>query len=391
MGYIKPHIDETGIHIPLYTEIRDYLLEQACGIFGDDLYLENDSQDYQLICAFAEKMNDVNELAMQVYNNRGPLTSIGSGLDGVVKLNGIKRKEQTHSICPVIISGNPGTKIYNGIVKDTNDEKWNIGNVVIPESGQIEVMATCRSAGPVYADANTIIRIVTQTQGWLSVTNQVNATPGREIEADAILRSRQAISTANPSKTVMQGILGGIAAILNVTRYRGYENDTNVPDKHGIPGHSISFVVEGGQEEEIAQVIYLRKTPGSGTYGDVEVQIEDSTLEQPPIRFFRPKYINVFVQISVHPFPGFVSQTPVDIQKNICDYLNSIRIGEKLTVSALYVPAMAATPNIAAPLFSIQQLIIGKSSSDMSINDMDIKFNEVTRGILDHIQVSITE
>lgn len=392
MAYFKPHIDETGIHTPPYTDIRDHLVDAAKRIFGDDIYLGNDSQDYELICEFAEMASDTNDLAIQTYNNRGPLTAIGTGLDGVVKYNGIRRKEETRSICPVILSGEPGTKIYSGIVADEDGMKWGVGDVVLPESGEIEVEAVCRHFGAVYADAGRINKIVTQTRGWLSVLNRVNATPGCSIEADPILRARQSISTANPSRTVLQGIVGGIAALPDVTRYRVYENDTNIPDENGIPGHSNSCVVEGGFDGEIARVIYLRKTPGSGTYGDVAVDIEppQDEIDKPkPVCFWRPKYIDVHVLVQAKPLAGYVTQMAADIRDNVVRYLNSVTIGESLATSALYVPAMTATPVITAPLFSIHDLLIGMDPDNLSSDDLPIRFNEVTRGVPDHVRVEL--
>lgn len=390
--YLKPRIDGDGIHIPLYSDIVEYLVQKAKGIYGDDIYLEIDSQDYQMISAFAEITNDANELAVMVYNNRSPASAIGPGLDGVVKLNGLGRKGETHSLCAVVISGEPGTKIYGGIVAGRTEEKWDIGDVTIPESGEVEVTATCREAGAVYADAGTITKIVTQTRGWWAVTNRVNATPGQAIERDPALRARQAISTANPSRTVLQGMEGAVAALLNVTRYRAYENDSNVPDENGIPGHSNSLVVEGGDDYDIAFIINQRKTPGSGTYGDVEVQIEasETTLESPPpICFFRPTYVDVWVLVQVKPLAGYVTQLTADIEQSLQDYLNSIRIGDNLTVSALYAAAMASTPNISAPAFSITRLLIGAAENELSTDDMPIKFNEVTRGVPGHVKVQL--
>ena len=53
MAYFSPYIDGTGMHIPLYQEIVDKLVEDMKQIFGDDIYLEADSQDYQQISIFA--------------------------------------------------------------------------------------------------------------------------------------------------------------------------------------------------------------------------------------------------------------------------------------------------------------------------------------------------
>lgn len=91
MAYFAPYIDETGLHIPTYSDILDDQLQQAKNIFGQDLYLGTDSQDYQYISTFAVKMSDTLQAVQFAYDSHGPGSAIGTALDGLVKLNGIKR------------------------------------------------------------------------------------------------------------------------------------------------------------------------------------------------------------------------------------------------------------------------------------------------------------
>ena len=76
MAYTAPYIDDAGLHIPSYVDIRDDLVDQFKQIYGQDIYLENDSQDYQMISAFALKTYDTMQLLQIVYNNRSPKTAV---------------------------------------------------------------------------------------------------------------------------------------------------------------------------------------------------------------------------------------------------------------------------------------------------------------------------
>ena len=87
MAYFAPYIDDSGLHIPTYQDIMDYLEEQVRLIFGNDIYLGDDAQDYQLLSVFAAKLFDVMQLAELNYNNRSPSTAIGSALDTLVALS----------------------------------------------------------------------------------------------------------------------------------------------------------------------------------------------------------------------------------------------------------------------------------------------------------------
>lgn len=393
MTYFTPYIDEGGLHIPTYPDIRDHLIEQARLIFGQDIYLGNDSQDYQFISIVADKIHDAYQTSQLVYNNRGPASAIGGGLDGVVKLNGISRKAATRSTCIVEIIGDPNTKILNGIVQDKrNKYNWDLPpEITIPFTGKIEVMAICQVYGPAFVDIGDIDTIVTPTQGWSSVYNSTKATLGQAREKDSELKARQAVSTALPSKTVLDGTKGAIAAIKNVTRYRVYENDTNETDANTLPPHSICAVVEGGDNYEIAESIYMKKTPGCYTYGDIEVNVIDSygQATYPPIRFFRPRYKEIYTTITIKKLRGFTSDTMDNIIFNITEYLNSIAIGDNLSVSAIWGVALSAMTDLRTPSFSIVSVEVGLTSENQSSEDIIMSFNEVTRGNIENIVVNV--
>ena len=75
MAYFAPYIDDAGLHVPTYADIRDDLVDDFKKIYGDDLYLGNDSQDYQMISAFALKTYDTIQLLQIVYNNQSVKTA----------------------------------------------------------------------------------------------------------------------------------------------------------------------------------------------------------------------------------------------------------------------------------------------------------------------------
>lgn len=396
MAYFKPYVDETGLHLPLYQDVLDELNDACRRIFGADLYLEPDSQDYQVNAEVADLWSDVANLAQLVYNNRSIQFAKGVSVDGLLKINGLKRLKASRSIVVLTCSGTPGTVIKNGIVTDSiGDIMWELENTVIPEGGSVDVYATCRTPGEIYADAGTLTQIVTQTRGWESVTNRVNAVPGKNIETDAAAKARQAISTARPSKTVLQGLIGGIAEIPGVLRYRVYENDTGETDEHGIPEHSVCCVVEGGDPSEIGTEIYLRKTPGCGTYGDVEVEItpENPELDSPPpMCFFRPSYIDVFVKIRVKRRTGYVDALAEQIKESVTGFINSLDIGESVSVSLLEAVAQSVVPDLRSPVFTLSPtvpVVIGTEQGSLEEADIEIDFRQAARCIVDNVEVVV--
>ncbi|MBY6900339.1 baseplate J/gp47 family protein [Clostridium botulinum] len=390
MAYFAPYIDKTGLHMPTYIDVRDRLVEDARLIFGQDIYLGEDSQDYQWIATVSEKIYDAFQISQSVYNNRAPNTAIGTGLDSIVKINGIKRKAKDYSKCPVIISGVKNTTIKNGIVTDKGNIKWNLPyTVTIPESGQIEVMAVCQIPGPIVANPGDITEIYNPTFGWNGVYNEVNAELGAYVEEDPKLRKRQSQSTAQASSSILEGTRGAVAQVNKVRRSKVYENDTNQINELGLPEHSITVMVEGGKDEEIANAIFIHKGPGCFTNGDITIKVTDEKREVTPIRFFRPTYIDIDVTINIKPLNGYTTDTTESIKKNLQTYLNSMEIGANLSLSSLWGAALQAMPNLMDPMFSITGITAARVGEEQKAEDIELKFNEVCRGNINYITANL--
>lgn len=390
MAYFAPYIDRTGLHMPTYLDIRETLIEDAKSIFGQDIYLGEDSQDYQWITTVSEKIYDAFQIAQQVYNNRGPSVAIGSGLDSIVKINGIKRKPATYSKCIVTISGIKSTVIKNGIVTDKGNIKWNLpSTITIPESGKIDVWATCELSGPIVANPGDITGIYNPIYGWNGAYNEGNAELGSSIEDDAKLRKRQSQSTAQASLTMLEGTSGAVAQIKNVRRSKVYENDTNLIDERGLPPHSITAVVEGGEDKDIANAIWIHKGIGCFTNGDTTIKITDKKGQVTPINFFRPQYVDIEIIINIKKLNGYTTETTESIKKNLQTYLNSMEIGANLSLSSLWGIALQAMPNLMDPMFSITSITAAKVGEEQKTEDIEMKFNEVCRGNINYITANV--
>ena len=381
MAYFSPYIDGTGMHIPLYQEIVDKLVEDMKQIFGDDIYLEADSQDYQQISIFARMIYDSYNLALLAYNNRTPKDAVGIGLDNIVALAGIQRKPATASTVVLTITGVDGTKISNGEVSDDNGNYWELPDeVIIPSSGIIDVTATSKEKGNVFALPNTITNINTPVYGWLSVTNKQASSAGIDVENDFELRGRFSLSVLGPSSSIFESLQESLAAIPGVTRVRGYENDTsatstgtvppNVPA--GIPSHTISFVVEGGNDVDVATELYMKKTPGCGTFGTTTVKLQSVKGNILAVNFYRPKYTNVKVKITIKQLDGYTSDYVDKMQEAISTYITEMSIAEALYNSVLISVALEAMNSKNYPAYTVTKVECSTDNgSTWSTNDVN--------------------
>lgn len=390
MSYTAPYIDEYGMHIPTYNDILSDLVESMKNIFGSDIYLDEDSMDYQQLSIFARKIYDTNSLAMLVYNNRTANTSVGVGLDNLCALVGIKRKPATFSECQLTITGDPGTVITNGKASDGTHD-WNLPNeVTIPSNGSIVVQSVCNDSGNVMAAPNTINIIATPLYGWVGVTNQYSATPGRDIESDANLRARYYVSTMLPASSIFDSLTASIGAISDVKRVKGYENDTNEETQEGFPPHSVTFVVEGGEDGEIAEMIYNKKTPGCYTNGSTDIEVTSDVGNVTHIRFDRPNYVNVYVQVSLTKLTGFNDSTVENIKQALVDYINSAGIADTIYRQVLISIVIGQLSSITSPEFSVSDVKISKDGTSYVSSDLPLQYADAAASTIDKISVVVS-
>lgn len=373
------YVDATGFHYPDYPTVLQYLTDEYKAIYGADTYLAPDSQDGQWLAIQALAIFDTMQVAAAVYSSFSPLTAQADALSRNVKINGIKRRAATYSTADLLIVGTAGTVINNGQAEDTLSQKWNLpASVTIPPGGSIIVTATAAEIGSITAGPNTINKIATPTLGWQSVDNAAAATIGDPVETDAELRRRQTFSTALPSLTVLDGTIGAVASVSGVTRFRGYENDSDATDANGIPAHSIAIVAEGGDTQAIGEAIAIKKTPGTGTYGTTTVTTFDQHGLPNLINFFRPTPATIRVEVTIQALTGYTTGFASLIAAAVAASIQALEIGDDVLITKLYVPANL--PGTAAgATFDITQLRIKKNAGAFGTSNLTLAFNEVAK------------
>ena len=371
------YVDATGFHYPDYPTVLEQLKDEYRTIYGNDVYLEADSQDGQWVAVMALAIFDTMQVAASVYNSFSPLTAQSDALSRNVKINGIRRRVATYSQVDLRIVGQVGTTINNGQAEDTLGQKWNLPvSVTIPVGGEITVTAQAADIGDVSAAAGTITKIATPTLGWQTVENLLPAVEGEPVESDAELRVRQTVSTAIPSLSVLDGTVGAVASLAGVIRFRGYENDSNATDANGIPAHSIAIVVEGGDAQAIGDAIATKKTPGTGTYGTTTVTTYDQYGLPNLINFFRPTPATIGVEVTIQALTGYTTGFADLIAAAVAAQINALEIGDDVLITKLYVPANLPG-NPAGSTFDITQLRIKKNAGAFGTNNLTLAFNEV--------------
>lgn len=435
MTYQPPSIGPTGLIIPSFSDIDNYLISQFLAIYGPAQYLGPDAQDRQDIDVRALQASDVMQAIQAVVLAWNPQTAVGVSLDLLGQLTQTVRKLATNSTVNLTLFGAAGTVVNSGVVQDVNGQMWNLPTqpVTIGPGGTITAVATAQQAGNITANIGSVTQIVTPTAGWTSVTNLAAATPGVPIEPDSSFRARIKISQSKPSLSLLAGTEAAILAVNGVTRASVWENqygwtagfgvctsdgtgarkvtmltgypldnsdvnqsiniagtsylitdvswpvvtvNTQVPvlpsanyyvgGPHALgPPHSITSVVEGGTDADVAQAIYDNKNPGVLTNGTTVVSVTDPLnggigLN---IAFYRLQPVSVYISITVQKLAGYTTATSAAIQQHIVDYLNSLGIGQPVIQSEIYGAALLARPDPDNPLFSIISVQMGTQTA----------------------------
>ncbi|EAA0641945.1 hypothetical protein DLV06_16530 [Shigella flexneri] len=357
-----------GISAPDYQTILDTLTSYFRQIYGSDAYLEPDSKDGQMVALVALAVHDANNTAIGIYNSFSPTTAQAAALSSNVKINGITRKVATNSTADLLLTGTAGTTITNGSARDKNGIIWNFpASVAIGVDGTVLVTATCANSG------------------------SVAATVGSPAETDAELRIRQGQSVALPSITPFEGVDGAIANVAGVTRHKLYENDTGATDSNGLPPHSISAIVDGGDVTEIAQTIRGSKGQGTATYGKTSVTVPDTYGNPHVISFSRSTDVPIFVAITLKVFTGYTSQIGEQIKQAVADYINGLTIGDDVLLSRIYSPAnLGVVSGGNARYYDITDLLIGKSSGSVSASNIDIAYDASASCSTANISITVT-
>jgi uncharacterized phage protein gp47/JayE len=396
-------IDANGISAPTFEDIFASFQAAYQQIYGTDTDLDPDSQDGQWLAVQSQIVYDANQATIAAYLSYSPSFAQGVGLSSVVKINGIRRQAPSNSTVDVVLTGQAGTTINNGIVGDAFNNNWDLpAQVIIPAAGAITVTATAEVAGATLAAPNTVTTMVTMVPGWQSVTNPLSATAGAPVETDAELRMRQTVSTSISAITPRLSILGALENVAGVTRAQVYDNDTDATDVNGVPPHSIACVVEGGDATDIATTILEKKNTGCGTYGTTTIVVVDSMGVSQTIDFFVLQEQQVYVAITLLPLVGYQDSTGQLIIASVVAALNGLGIGQVVYAEWLHPPAdlqgdvaLAATGLPPATLdhltltYVLQTLYIGGAANPTSAANLVVPFTSAAASSTANVTVTV--
>jgi uncharacterized phage protein gp47/JayE len=230
----------------------------------------------QLVDAEAAYLAQTNAEFLYIASMLNPRTSEGVWQDALGYIYFLSRKVAQPTLVTVTCSGLQGTEIPAGAqMRDDDGVRYELtSTVTIPAGGSVDAVFQCLEAGPIECPAGTLTTIVTVIPGWDSGTNAAAGVIGRNRESQADFENRRFASVAKNSHGSVFSLQGALADLDGVVDCQVLENPTSsTVTKHGvsIPSHSVAICIYGGDDDAIAETIYMKKDAGCGTTGGTTV------------------------------------------------------------------------------------------------------------------------
>ena len=309
-------LDRNGLQLKTLTEIRDELVQDFQGIYGNNINVDQNSQDGQQLNIYAQGAVDLREILQRINAGFDPDQASGRILDQRVAINGISRESGTYTTTPVEITVDralnlvglddqsdklqPTVSNLYTVRDNAGTEFYLLDSISIVAPGIQSLTFRAAEIGSVEIQVNTITEPVTVISGVTNINNPSGALSiGRNEESDTALKIRRRQSVAIPSIGYLDGIEASLVALEGVVNARVYENVTSVIDSNGIPPHSIWAIVEGGSPTEIGRAIAAKKSSGSGMRGVQSVDIPRPNGSSIIINYDEPGSEDLYIRFSI--------------------------------------------------------------------------------------------
>lgn len=378
---------ETGQY-PLFDINDDTVLSQVIGVFAAELEI-----------AWKE--------LSEVYAQFDPQMNTGAGQSGTVQINAITRKAGSYSQILISVSGKANSTIQRGakISDAKGDYVFEIDNsldLVGTEGSTVEVEGTATALykgelRPPNGAVNTIQTPHFQNPplGWFGVSNTALIKLGTNEETDSELRKRQQRSTALTSYRHVDAIWAALLNIDGVTYARVYQNSSNYPeDSRGIPYKEVAAIVEGGNPEEITDVLFYRLPTGQIGFGNTTVEKKDNQNILYPISFSRPSFLPIYIRMTLRIYDS--TEWPSNggdlIRQYIIEYAkyNSIDADIGFPPGTDVIRSRLYTPINAVQGHSVLKLELSRDNTSFQEADIPVEWNQLAVFLPENIVIYLT-
>jgi uncharacterized phage protein gp47/JayE len=355
----------TGLQVPEESAILAGTLEDMDAAFGGGLNPALNTPQGQLASSTAAIVADANAVFADFVNQIDPDTADGFMQDAIARIYFIDRTPGAPTVVECQCIGAFGTLIPAGSqVQDTSGNIYaSLGAATIPISGTVNVQFANIEDGPIPCPADTVTRIYRAIPGWDTVNNAAPGTLGRNVETRADFEARRSASVALNAQGSIQAVQAAVLDVEDVLDAFTTENVTDLTVPFGATNypllpHSLLVSVVGGTDEDVANAIFTKKSPGCNMNGNTTVVVTDSVGYSPPfptydITFLRPTPLPILFAVEIQDSPDLPADIEALVKASIIATFNGtdggtrVRIGSNLLASKFYPGIIRIGPEVS--------------------------------------------
>ena len=338
--------NSSGIITQNLNEILDEREQALRPIMGEDFTIDKTDPIGNMELADATSELSIQELIAYIFPNQlDANTATGIFLETICEKNRIYRKQPEYTRLNLTLHGTKNSQFFTGdiTVEDSiSGIYYNLNeDCIIGEDGIIKVQFICQEYGENYPLEASKFNILTPVVGLDSVTidfENANIILGRLTETDEELRRRRFLSVQQTSTTLAESIKASLYSLDGVKNVVYFENDKEVVDENELPPKSFEYVVDGGDENKITDIIFINKTLGTRAYGTTIVTKKDSDNNIYNIGYTKANIINIGMDIEIDTASIQTNTWKENVKKSLIEKFEDIqKIGTMIKDYNYYV------------------------------------------------------
>ncbi len=392
------YIDDTGVIIPDTDAVQTGVEEEYKLAFGQDLNVSPSTPQGMLIASEVLARRSVIENNAALANQINPNIAGGVFFDAIFALMGGQRNPNVSTTVVANLTGIATTVIAAG--SQARDETTgllyqSLDTVILNGDGEATVTFSCLTPGAFTCQVNDLNQVVSSILGWETVTNPAVGIPGSSVQPDASARNLRRLTLGLQGTSQPVATISAINELVGVDSCSYRENVTDDPitiDDVTLVPHSMYACVYGGDETEIAEAIYSKKSGGCNYNGDTSVTLIDpSSGQSVTVKFDRPLVKHFLVNVTVSADtsvknPGTaVINAILAYQAGEIAGMEGLKVGVNVSCFELSGAIVTQTPGIFVHL--IETMFEGEG--DFSVDELTVFINQVAVTQISSIHVTV--
>jgi len=258
---------------------------------------------------------------------------------------------------------------------------------------RVEVSAL--EVGNINPPIGTVTNILNNSANVLSVTNYDTFSVGRLKETDDELRFRQKLSPQTSRRSTTGAIFTALNNLEGVSLVRIFENRSQITDGDGRPPHSYECIIEGGEDQSIAEVIWDSKPAGAETYGNITSVVSDYADNPEVVQWSRPelKYINVKVTYSPYSEETIPDNVVDTIKTALVEYGDNLGLDVDIIPQRMYGVIYGAVEGVGSMTIEVGTSLDPSSSTpdDIAYTTNNIPISKRQKADFNTARIQVVE